>query len=128
MIRMCDKYDSQQVWPAGTGWRTTPHKATREKPEKGPFLGYDWAGSQDKPGSDTTPGLDLGLAPPGSPWGRSKNSHPGETRQKILGPVGGQRKVTLKSARVGFGNSDDPNAIGRPWRTADSVPWVKLSW
>ena len=33
-----------------------------------------------------------------------------------------------ESALVGFGNSDDPNAIGRPWRTADSVPWVKLSW
>ena len=69
----------------------TPHKATRVKPGKGPFLGYAWASTQDKPGGGTTPGLDPGMPDPGCTWVRRKKSHLGKTRQKYLRPVGGQR-------------------------------------
>ena len=68
---------------------TTPHKATRVKPGKGPFLGYAWASTQDKPGGGTTPGLDPGVPAPGCTWVRRKKSHLGKTRQKISDPSGG---------------------------------------
>ena len=68
----------------------TPHKATRVKPGKGPFLGYAWASTQDNPGGGTTPGLDPGVPAPGCTWVRRKKSHLGNPA-KNLRPVGGKR-------------------------------------